>query len=858
MPNSDASEPPSTPTEQVEEPTVTAATPEHQRDLHQKKRRRSSGIPPMNFNNPADYTSSPYSGSSTADCDETAEQSFVQDDQDDDSSSDSDADGQSTMMSIDNGDEDTARSVGSVHSSTSSSGRLDAALQAAAAQAGTQGIGYDEHGDISMEMADDEVTAAFKPWVKKGVYKPQTVQKLGVLQDQENINPFSPAFKAVTNSAPQQAPLQQPEDNDDMSMDVTKAVGTILPAQQQSEALSARSPKRSINWRQSVDNASLQGDETMEFTTAFGGIQSSLPQDTNEEGDEDLEEDEDMSMELTAAVGSLTKAKPEHEQRRQSVNSAVDEDMDMTEAVGGILPVIDEGTETQDEETMGMEMTVAVGNILPSQRSTGNKSRTKAPAEIEVQPVKRRATDSTCQGSLSPVKSSGPTVASETGSPSRPNNRKTPNRPSTGRSPSTPQPASPSKPAWNHGLSDQRPTTPSKQATPKPAKPTTPSKTPPAKNVTYRSASPKKLFRAEIREAASTPRSAASNKIFMKDAETGVSNPSIILKPNGRRSSGLGLDREGLGSPRVAALLDRRTSIGEAAEAFTPQGVTSRGVRFGNPRVMELEADREREEDQRRESGRAILEQEVDGGDAEKDVTLNLREMIQSLTPKKNKLKGRKSLHVGAAKGLLGKRPVELDEDEDDEETPKRLKGREGSPVKSVRLPAPPTKTETIGRTTRSTAALQETNANITPSTISPVKAQAASTPKDQVRFRNTGPLSSPDKPAPSFEEKLDGSVLGARDPQIEGDDDWEPIPLQDFLNMTNVHFMELTTTKRRHTIAPGNGDDDTVRGIQRSGDANDDRTLEDCVTAGACTIPMIEMYSHVSITSSDHFFVPR
>jgi hypothetical protein len=84
----------------------------------------------------------------------------------------------------------------------------------------------------------------------------------------------------------------------------------------------------------------------------------------------------------------------------------------------------------------------------------------------------------------------------------------------------------------------------------------------------------------------------------------------------------------------------------------------------------------------------------------EKDATINLKEMIESLTPKKKKLNGRKSLHVGAAKGILGKRPVELDDDEEDEDS-KKVEGQRGSPVKNVKLPGPPSKVETTGRITR-------------------------------------------------------------------------------------------------------------------------------------------------------------
>ncbi len=83
MPSSDASEPPSTPPEQVEELQV-SASPAHQRDLHQKKRRRSSTVPPMNFNDPNEFSSSPASAQS----DDSGIQAFAIADEGVDESSD--------------------------------------------------------------------------------------------------------------------------------------------------------------------------------------------------------------------------------------------------------------------------------------------------------------------------------------------------------------------------------------------------------------------------------------------------------------------------------------------------------------------------------------------------------------------------------------------------------------------------------------------------------------------------------------------------------------------------------------------------------------------------------------------------
>ncbi|PHH88214.1 hypothetical protein CDD83_7837 [Cordyceps sp. RAO-2017] len=209
--------------------------------------------------------------------------------------------------------------------------------------------------------------------------------------------------------------------------------------------------------------------------------------------------------------------------------------------------------------------------------------------------------------------------------------------------------------------------------------------------------------------------------------------------------------------------------------------------------------------------------------------------MINSLSPKWKPLRGRKSLHVGSAKGLLGKRPSELDEDEEaeDDDGVKRLKGHQGSPVKNVRLQQPPSKSETVGRLTRSgRKSLEHGNGVSTPSLSSPVK-QAATTPQNQGRFKDVGGSKT------IHEINFQDSCVVKNEAELENDIEEEKIHLQDFLNMISIRFMELTTTKRRHTIAPGNGQDGTVA------DGQDDLSLERCVVAGACTVPMLELYQH-------------
>ena len=890
-PHYEQSEPPSTPPERVES-TLPSASPAHQRDLHQRKRRRrSSGIPPMNFNNPADEfgSSSPYSGSSAVGSDDAGESIVIQEGIESSSSESSEGgDGDSTGMVLDD-DETTIQSVASARSgSTASTGRLEAALNQAAAHAGTQRIEVDDHGEMTMEMADDEVTAAFQPWVQGRGPNGQPATNSTLLQGKGATNPFSPAFKAgiVPKTSPQSRPTEPEEE--DMSMDMTSAIGAILPTRSDGQgnadrgrrrSMASRQRRASVMRRRSSGEGSSLGDETMDLTMAVGGIASAReePGLGSQDGN-----DEELSMELTSVIGgvlpSLVKSTKSRRQsvagrldetsggqavesrRRESdVSNADESEMDMTVAVGGILPSISEGAENTTETATELSVTAAMAESLPVQLSTGTRSQAKALMELETD--SGQLTSSPFQEHVRPESPSKSTAsvpatatASATGSPRMTRGK---GKATLRRSAGDTLPGAPSPLRKQLSTPTKKPATPQKQLTPTPSKPTIPSKTPPSKNVTFRSASPKKLFKSEIRRSGGTPKPASSRKLFTEDGLRGVSTPSIVLTPRRRGNTGVGIDREGMGSPRVAALLDRRRSIGDDAKSFTPsEGGDERRrlLRFADPKAMEVEIGKDREVQAQREDGRSILQREANNSEADgdKDATVNLKEMIQSLTPKK-RINGRKSLHVGAAKGLLGKRPAELDEDEgSDESSPKRLMGRDGSPVKNVTLPPPPSKTETTGRlTTTARKSLVEMDANcqtITPTTsASPAKIETATTPKPQGRFKEAEAPSSAVKASVLFGDRAEASPGHESGDTDETD---ERIHLQDFLNLTSIRFMELTTTKRRPTLAPN-----ATLGSAKKGQPEDskpsargrDTELERCVVAGACTVPMLELYQHVS-----------
>ncbi|KAK2767603.1 hypothetical protein FQN54_003761 [Arachnomyces sp. PD_36] len=854
----DPTDPPSTPPEQVEDQDG-SPSPAHQRDLHQKKNRHSLGPPPVQFNNPADarsLSSSPYSGSSVTGSEDN-EAPIADDDpsDSDDDVDDVDDDADSTAMSMDDATGRSMASIRSDGSTTSSGGRLEEALRQAAREAGTKGIDFDENGDLSMEFADEEITGAFQPWIKKKSNVDDIdINDLSSRQDQENVNPFYQANPAQHYQAAQ----DEDDEDEGLTMDITNVVGGILsrrsgdssPGKRSRKSISANRRESAIS-RRSFGDASTVGDRTMEFTNVVGGIAPSGSPAKSADEDSNVEDDEDMTMEFTNVFGNglvnsnydssgrdgqdepETRSPQTYPEPEPSDSGAEEYYMDETGVIGGILPPIEERTEPQEDQTMGMEITTAMGKILPSSMHS-NKVQARSLMEHEAESLQPASSPFMENVIPSPQKVPAShhlaTVTSEHGSPSLAAVKSRPGRRSSGpRLSATPK----SHPRVTTPV--KKLATPSKQLTPQPGRPTTPGKTPPSSNVTLRSASPKKLFKPELR--AKSARNSPRSPVNRSSEKSVFGNPTanLVLRPSNRRSSGLGVDKEGLGSPRVAEVLDRRRSIGDDASEFVPQHETPRGVRFQDPRQIEKEIDHEFEEE-RRSSGRRSAEED------QENTSQSLRDMISSLTPKKNKLKGRKSLHVGAAKGLLGKRPLELDQDDDEEDdTPKRLKGREASPVKAVRLPAPPSKDETVGRVTAS--ARKPMQPVLYPQKGLSRRHSTAngvlSAPKDLARTRQS---ESPVRNRTPTLETVEDYDAEERTQEVENaDPETEPIHLQQFLEMTNIHFMELTTTKRRHTMLMGSG----KKPRRKSGEGKGEASLEDCVAAGFCTVPMLELYQH-------------
>ncbi|KAI1392821.1 Spc7-domain-containing protein [Hypoxylon trugodes] len=831
LPGVETSDPTPNSSERPDE--IIPSSPDPQRDPN-RARRRSSSAPPMDFNSRHDDTlaSSIYSSDSeTADGVVEAHEEMGSD-----SGSDSDADGVSMDLDVDEVTGVSAMSAVSARSMspTDSTDTLDTVLRLASRRAETHSLDEEE-----------EIIPSFG-WAKKPAPK-QTSPS----QDQENIRPPPKISPAHYDDGE-----QEETEGMDMDMDMTNAVGGILKSrgdspddvQEEEEmsmdvtrALGGILPQR--NKTQTIHQASLDEngenspneDAPMDFTTVVGGIRKN-PQleNTNLLDLDENEENEDMSMEFTTAVGGVlpgTKSNPALKRvplgRRRTIMSGDDEStMDMTVGLGRIIPANDgnENNDNDEDVTMGMDMTTAMGGIIKGPPSV--KDRTEARLIMEQEANENDnvpALNSSAKRRLSAAVSGINT--SETGSPGISAFQGQGLR----RSGIWQKSASPKSSSPVRDVSPPKPSSPVRRISPPRQGPRTPLKGLPSRG-------PKSPSASAVQRGSdlSASKNIQATSIFQQDPSTGLSTPRVVLTPQKRRLSGLGADRPGLGSPKVAEIFDRRESIGDAANSFVPREAT-RGVTFADPRIMEDEIDQERQQEADRENRRKILEREADGGD--ENTTASLKDMISSMTPKKNLLKGRKSLHVGSAKGLLGKRPAELDDEEEEERDGiKRLKNHQSSPVKNVRLHAPPSKAETTGRMTRSASrGLEDGNENRTNSTpvFSPQKAPTAMpSPRGKERFKHVD--SNPPTNTFDFTESHNMADSQAR----EDDDDDAQIHLQDFLNMINVRFMELTTTKRRHTQAPTSVRDDTTLG-------KDDLSLERCVVAGACTVPMLELYQH-------------
>lgn len=356
------------------------SSPVAQDRASKRNARRSSGIPPMNFNNPEDFSSSGESGS---------EDSGEELEEEGDMAS---GDETGTAMSLDI--DDKTMQSGS-DASTSSSTRIELALQQAAKTAGTRGIAYDEFGDMSMEIAGEEITNAFKPWAEQNSIEPHGSASL----DQENINPFSPAFKADIASRPATIDEEdEDEGEEDMSMDVTRAVGGILRDQPVAPMSSPAGEDGTMDFTQAVGK--ITGQKRRRSTTESGspGEAMSAVQSKRRRSSIARSSMGDDTMDLTMAVGGIQSvASPAKQERRRSMRNrrssgaASDGTMDLTRAVGRIRAA----KQTEDDSLVGneelsMELTTVLGGIRAGQEAAPVVSRPRTPQQPQ-SPVRAAA-----------------------------------------------------------------------------------------------------------------------------------------------------------------------------------------------------------------------------------------------------------------------------------------------------------------------------------------------------------------------------------------------------------------------------------------------------------------------------------
>ncbi|KAL6712504.1 hypothetical protein ACN47E_000381 [Coniothyrium glycines] len=392
-PESDPAEPPSTPPEQAEEAEQEAeASPASQREQHQKKnRRRSSGIPPMNFNNPDDvYSSSPLSGDN------------VSPEKPDDAESESDNDDDAT---------ENLQGLANTDDSSQSSARLDAALRQASAQAETQKLDLEDDSDMTMDLTNNDITASFQPWARKSAIDHE---------DKENADPFSPGStvadadddmsmditRAVGRIVPQQQVEGQSSDvDDDMSMELTMPLGSIQPMTSTAPANRRKSLKRRVSMletsqgspakRPASRRTSLRhrrrsedcvaDDATMDLTMAIGAIKTTTSFASARRASIDTFVD-DATMDFTLAVGSI-KNDTSHTPNVQEVAEDEDLSMEFTKIVGPGIRRHEKLATTPDKPTAVLDAVIVAKTPTPRRSASKSPKHASLVAKVDAEPT---------------------------------------------------------------------------------------------------------------------------------------------------------------------------------------------------------------------------------------------------------------------------------------------------------------------------------------------------------------------------------------------------------------------------------------------------------------------------------------
>lgn len=831
------SDPPSTPPDQADDDDDLPASPEHQRDAHQKKRRRSSAIPPMNFNNPEDdFSSSPVSGSSPAE-DSSDVDEDVDNDEDEEDSGD---DGESTAMSLDTGD-NTMRSEQSEESTDSS---LTARLRQASTQAGTRGIEYDEHGDMPMEIATEEVTNAFKPWAQQSAMPAPVPVHLGVKEDQENINPFSPAFRKSAPPRPAQQRGSEEYDDEDMSMDMTHAIGGILQSaqpeeQDQDDTAMSMDITRAIGGilrsQQPVEPPQLDedtqsfGDQTMEFTQAIGNIlqpvqtrpepprsalkrrlsttddgspltsskltapspqrrTASQTRDAKRRRSSANSSSGDATMDLTMAVGGIQrKSSPVKENRRTSLRKRRssgmsfvmdDQTMDFTTAVGGIH----QATEISKPQSIeGDEIDRAEELSMDFTAVVGGITATEAARQVE-RPVTPRQ-------SLSPARTEVPT---------------------------TPKDQDRFKEA--NDLSAKKLLTPmfEKQVTSSAVKDSAGSQKSSAAKGSARK-SPSSQKRAE--KTLSIGGSGRSNAAFESPARESPAFRSPV------RRSPLSVRR----STRKSLV----PALGSLPEVRENEDMDATPAQAGTPHL-----DQEEIVDSVQEIGYPVLPVPEPA---------EVAEPIESITTPQMRTHPTVSEAGSPMRNSPMRTPIQATLEAARSPSPTLEKQLRSSPSKAATTPQQAVAEEMPNNILNSMKLMSTPRKD---TGTSPLKRLRGLTPKKSPVKQHITPkkAATPKARTPATTMKTSAAELAGQQlandlfAAVKAGEPTKSVHLNDFLDMAGIKFMDLTTTKRRHTVAPTPGKSLRINGEDEESFQPD---LESAVVAGACTVPMLDLFQH-------------
>ena len=723
--NADDSEPPSTPPEQTEETPAVATSPAHQRDLHQKKRRRrSSGISPVSITNPDElYSSSPIGGDS-------AVGSSPFDAGADEVGSDDDDDTTAMSLVTDGGEPTVTGHVsGSSESgtdSTGSSARLDAALRQAAEAAGTRGIQFDESGDVSMELAEGTVTDAFQPWmnarqeqvldegspIKEGAKVGPVLEK-----DKENVNPFSPAFKAGVTARLKSPVRTDDEQDDDSSMDITEAEGGII-----------------TQAKQVHDETSQSDDVMMDLTVAVGGIQ---PNSVSEETGRSI------GSRRRRTLGSGSPLKVSKETRGSPISRRASR--------GPIAKRRQSATIASKKDDETMDYSTVTGNTQQSAAKAGGSRRASV--------AKRRSSAGSSVFDDDEPMDLTMAIGGIKDNDTKPVHNEDPSLNSN-------EELSMELTTVFGGIQDglkaeqeERPETPITEA-------------PPESNATPSTPKDQNRFK-EVEEA--TP------KKLTPILEKQVQTPETKTPPKTPKKS----PRKSLG-PSLLRNVEQATDVESAREESVV------------PATPEIQIDRIPVEEKENEPPTSSPKKRLGLGSATK----------ASVTPGKTPTM-RETKALSESMRLLS--------------TPRKEVSQ--SPLK---------------RLTNSTPKKQAT-----PKTSSPFKKRLTplkrATPSKVASPNKKVQIEVPSTPPAKSVEKFDDDDADLKRTRELERPSPERIQLQDFLGMTSIRFMELTTTKRRHTAAPS-----AIKGLGLYEKPSEtQRSFESQVVAGACIVPTLEMFQH-------------